>query len=222
VLAAFPSDVQINATVRVAILNGSTADLADVNPYAARFEVVGRDENPDIVWDVANEDVISGIGDVEGKNIKPAALAKIIDRVAAVAAMAKLSEERPQRITLTPNNKHHRAGEIVQFRAEDVKGKWIILFNIATDGKIQFLFPRSNDRVPAEETTFPLDMKVRPPFGADHLVAIASNARLPKLEEAISAFDNKTASGQIPGILRNHLSEEPSARIGFAGLFTLP
>jgi len=216
-------DTRINATVRVAILNGPPARLAGVQPHAAKFEIVGRNQNPDIVWDVASGDIVSVVGDVEARDIKLADMADIIDRVAAVAAIAKLSEERPQRIMLGPNDKHHREHEIVWFRAEDVKGKSIVLFNMATDGKIQFLFPENKDKASSGDASFELrDIRVQPPFGADHVVAIVSDQRLAKLEEAISAFNGKRAAGRIPGILRAHLSGQPSARIGFAGLFTVP
>jgi hypothetical protein len=217
------SDVRVNATVRVTILNGSAADLAGVQPHAARFEVVGRDQNPDIVWDVASGDVVSGVGDVEARNVTLAHIADVIDRVAAVAAIAKLSEQRPQRIMLRPDDKHHREGEIVWFRAEDVKGKSIILFNIATDGTVQFLFPKEKDKASADDASFELrDIHVTPPFGTDHVVAIVSDERLGKLEEAINAFNGKRAAGRIPRIVREHLSGHPSARVGFAGLFAIP
>jgi len=216
-------EARINATVRVAILNGPAARLAGVQPHAAKFEIVGRNQNPDIVWDVASGDIVSAVGDVEARDIKPADMADIIDRVAAVAAIAKLSEERPQNIMLRPNDKHHREHEIVWFRAEDVQGKSIVLFNIATDGKIQFLFPENKDKASSDDASFELrDIRVQPPFGADHVVAIVSDQRLAKLEEAITAFNGKRAAGRIPGILRAHLAGQPSARIGFAGLFTVP
>jgi hypothetical protein len=66
------------------------------------------------------------------------------------------------------------------------------------------------------------DIKVTPPFGADYVVAIVSDRRLPELEDAIRAFDNIRAAARIPAILRKHLPNDPSARIGFAGLFTTP
>src|SRR5262249_17480784 len=204
-------EARINATVRVAILNGPAARLAGVQPHPAKFEIVGRNQNPDIVWDVASGDIVSAVGDVEARDIKPADMADIIDRVAAVAAIAKLSEERPQNIMLRPNDKHHREHEIVWFRAEDVQGKSIVLFNIATDGKIQFLFPENKDKASSDDASFELrDIRVQPPFGADHVVAIVSDQRLAKLEEAITAFNGKRAAGPVPGILPPPPAGHPS------------
>jgi hypothetical protein len=217
-------DGQTVSTVRIAILNGSAADLAGVEPYAGKIEAVGRDAQPDLVWDTATGDVVSGLGDVVARNIKPRDIAGVVDRTAAIAAIAKLSEKRPQRIALAPNDRHHRENERVTFRAEDVKGRSIILFNMASDGTVQFLYPTSRDKVPhSESAVIELnDIAVRPPFGADHVVAIVSDARLLELQGAIKVFDGIRAAGRIPGILRKHLPSDQSVRIGFAGLFTVP
>jgi hypothetical protein len=218
------SDDRAGSAVRIAILNGSTADLAGVEPYSAKIEVVGKDQQPDLVWDAAGGDVVSGLGDIVARGIARRDIADVLDRTAAVAAIAKLSESRPQRILLAPNDKHHREGEIVTFRAEDVKGKSIILFNIAGNGTVQFEYPKTWDRnLQSQSEAFQLsDIKVTPPFGADYVVAIVSDRRLPELEDAIRAFDNIRAAARIPAILRQHLPNDPSARIGFAGLFTTP
>jgi hypothetical protein len=219
-----PSDGPAGATVRIAILNGSAADLAGVEPDGAKIEVVGKDAQPDLVWDAVGGDVVSRFGDVVAQNIKLGDIAGVIDRTAAVAAIAKLSESRPQRITLGPNDKHHREGERVTLRTEDVKGKSIILFNLASDGTVQFLYPTRRDKdLPSESAVIELnDIAVKPPFGADHVVAVVSDKRLPELQDAIKAFDQVRAAGRIPGILRKHLPGDASVRIGFAGLFTIP
>jgi hypothetical protein len=218
------SDGQAGSTVRIAILNGSAADLAGVGSDAAKIEVVGKDQQPDLVWDPTSGEVVSRLGDVVARNIKPRDIAGVIDRTVAVAAIAKLSESRPQRIMLGPNDKHHREGERVTFRAEDVKGKSIILFNMASDGIVQFLYPTRRDKdAPSESAVIELnDIQVKPPFGADHVVAIVSDRRLPELQDAIRAFNQVRAAGRIPAILRKHLPGDQSVRIGFAGLFTIP
>ncbi|MCC6781068.1 MAG: caspase family protein [Hyphomicrobiales bacterium] len=207
--------------VRLALLNGNAASLAGVTPYAARIEVVGPAAQPDLTWDVTSGDVISRAGDVIAKDVRTRDIGDVVDRTAALAAIAKLSEARPQRIVLLPNDRHHRRGEMLSFVAEGVQGKSVILFNLASDGTVQFLYPKRFDRRNPSAPELRLsDIKVEPPFGADYLVAIVSNERLPELESAIAAFDNVRASGRIPALLRRHLT--PSARIGFTGAYTIP
>jgi hypothetical protein len=218
-----PAENRTEMTVRIAILNGSATNVAGVEPYAAKIELVGKDQQPDLIWDAAGGDVVSALGDIVARGIARHDIGDVIDRTAAVMAIAKLSEGRPQRITLLPDDKHHHRGDRITFRTEDVQDKSLVLFNIASDGTIQFLFPGRNDKVPIDGADFQLpDIYVRPPFGADHVVAIVSARRLVGLEDAIKAFDNVRAAGRIPALLRKHVPNDQSARIGFAGLFTTP
>ena len=218
-----PAETRTEMTVRIAILKGSAADLAGVEPYAAKMELVGKDQQPDLVWDAAGGDVVSALGDIVARGIARHDIGDVIDRTAAVMAIAKLSEGRPQRIALLPDDKQHHRGETITFSAEDVQDKWIILFNIASDGTVQFLFPKKSDKVPSDTATLKLpDIIVGSPFGADHVVAIVSARRLVGLEDAVKAFDNVRAAGRMPGLLRKYVSNDQSTRIGFAGLFTAP
>jgi hypothetical protein len=212
-------------TVRIAVLNGSVEDLAGVEPYFAKAEVVSSDQQPELIWDAADGQVVGRLGDVVARGIRQRDIADVLDRTAAVAFVASLSELRPQRIMLLPSNKHHRDGEKVTFRTEDVKDRSIILFNIASNGTIQLLYPkRWGEGLPSRSAVKELtdEIVVRAPYGADHVVAIVSERPLLQLQEAIKAFDQVRASGRIPDILLKHVAGDASVRIGFAGLFTIP
>ena len=65
------SDGAAELTVRIAVVDGSAADIADLAPDAAKFDVVGQDQQADLVWDAGNGDVISRLGDVVAHNVKP-------------------------------------------------------------------------------------------------------------------------------------------------------
>jgi caspase domain-containing protein len=215
------SDKQI-ASVRVALMNGAASALAGVEPYAAKIELVGANQEPDLVWDVASGDVVSRAGDVIAHKVGAREIAGVVDRTAALNAIAKISEGRPQRIKVEPNDKHHQHGELVAFRAEGVQGKAVILFNIASDGTVEFLYPIDRDRPIIDTPTLELPLKVRDPYGAEYVVAVVSDRRLPELEAAIKAFDRTHAAGRIPALLRKHLPADQSVRLGSAGLFTIP
>jgi hypothetical protein len=210
------------ATVRVALMNGAASALAGIEPYAAKIELVGANQEPDLVWDVAGGDVVSRAGDVIARKIGAREIAGVVDRTAALNAIAKMSEGRPQRIKVEPNDKHHRDGELVAFRAEGVQNKAVVLFNIASDGTVEFLYPIDRDRPIVDTATLELPLKVRDPYGAEYVVAVVSDRRLPELEAAIKAFDRTHSAGRIPDLLRKHLPADSSVRIGSAGLFTIP
>ena len=221
--AQTPSPPEPDMTVRVAVLNGPAASLTGVAPAVAKIEVVAAGAQPDLVWDLGKGEVVSRAGDVIARDVGARDIADVIDRTAAVTAIGKLAETRPQRIALLPNDRHHRRGEILGFRAEGVAGKSIVLFNLASDGTVQFLYPRKGE-APVSSTPVKAldDIKVEPPFGADYVVAVVSDRPLRELAAAVAGFDNVRAAGRIPALLRRHLLADRSARIGFAGAFTVP
>jgi len=87
---------------------------------------------------------------------------------------------------------------------------------------VQHLFPKPYDAAVLAGQKFELPLDVRKPFGADHLVAIVSDARLEDIEQALVQVDGRRAAGYIPGILQPLQSTDRNVRVGTAGLFTAP
>jgi hypothetical protein len=99
----------------------------------------------------------------------------------------------------------------------------MLLFNITGDGTVQHLFPKENENPLVRQTSFKLDdMIVQKPFGADHMVAIVSDARLDEVEQALRRLHGRRAAGRLPGILRSLPFAGGGVRLGTAGLFTVP
>jgi hypothetical protein len=211
--------------VRVAALNDAAGLLARTKPLFTPFTLVASVDQADLVWDARAKEAIVA-GDVIGRDIAAEDVPAVVDRVRALGEIAKLSESRPQTIELTPDGKLHRAGSRVAFVARNLRGRYTIIFNVTGNGKIQFLFPnprdgaaRAPDQPRIETAEWKLDLKVDSPFGADTLVVITSDQHLDALEDALRNLDSRNAAGRLPELLRTLL---PSARIGFASLFTAP
>jgi hypothetical protein len=84
---------------------------------------------------------------------------------------------KPIKITLRDGNKSYKEGEVQQFSIapNDPKLNALTLFNLAGNGKLQFLYPLIQYEDPQIVEQFPYKlppMKVRPPFGGDDLVAV--------------------------------------------------
>jgi caspase domain-containing protein len=212
--------------VRVAALNDAAGQLARIKPLFTPFTPVAGVDQADLVWDAKAKEAIVA-GDVIARDITAEDLPAVIDRVRALAEIAKLSETHPQTIELTPDGKLHRAASQVGFVARDLRGRYTIIFNLTGSGRIQYLFPnprdgsaRTPDRPKIEAAEWKLDLKVDQPFGADTLVVITSDRHLDALEEALRGLDGRSAAGRLPELLRTMLPT--SARIGFASLFTAP
>ena len=64
---------------------------------------------------------------------------------------------------------------------------------------------------------FPL--KVVPPFGADHLVALSAPALNTELIKGLKRLDNRKAAGKLRTVLRAAL-EGRTFQLGYTGIFT--
>jgi len=132
-------------TVRVAVLGNQRDLLANLEARQARFEVVGTKDNPDLIWDPASLDVLTG-ADVVARGIDRAGLASVIDRVAAVNGFKRLAARGPQAVRILPDDKVHRRDSRVHVEVSGTAQRSLLMFNIAGDGTVQDLYPRGSDK----------------------------------------------------------------------------
>ena len=210
-----------NDAIKLRVSGGPTNALSGINPGQFPFRVVAVGEDADMVWDAAKGDVLNGYGDVITDTVKAADIPAIVDGVAAIRTIAKLSETGPQSMRLFPNDRRFRSGEVIRFEVDGLREKYLILANVSGNGRVRFLFPRlAGDVAKVADATFSLPLKVEEPFGSDHVIAIVSDQRLEQVEAAIRAIDDQKASGKFVGILRSLQQSNRSVKIGMSAAFT--
>jgi hypothetical protein len=207
--------------IRIRTVNGTGNPLGSIEPLHLPFRVVAAGEPADLTWDAGKQEVISAAGDVVARDIGPSDLPGVVDRTGAVRAVARLAQSRPQTIVAKPNDAHQRAGQRIWIEIEGISGKFLLLFNIAGDGTVQHLFPKPNEDPLIRHALFKLDdVIVQKPFGADHVVAVVSEARLDELEQALLRLHGRRRAGRLPDVLQSVAGS--AVRLGTAGLFTVP
>ncbi|WPP03497.1 caspase family protein [Methylocella tundrae] len=206
--------------VRVAVLDGSSAQLADVTPLESRFEAVAPNQNPELIWDPKSGDVISG-GDVIAREVGKDELPGVIDRAAAVRALKQMAARSVQPILLLPDNKVHHLGSQVEVAIDQLSNRSLLLFNLAGDGTVQLLYPQNESEAELmNKPEYRLPIKVRGPFGADQIVAITAPERMPQLEQALGKLNARRTAGQLVRILSQYA--DAGMRLGSVGVFTAP
>ena len=106
---------------------------------------------------------------------------------------------------------------------EGVSGKYLILVNLSGNGRVRLLYPiLKGDPALIADPNFDLPLRTAEPFGADHLVAIASDRRLEQVEAAVVAIDGQNLPRAVVEILRTAQSSNRGVRIGMAASFTAP
>jgi hypothetical protein len=223
-----PPPTEAGLNIRLAVLSGTAPPLASIQPRAAKVEIVGAGQQPDLVWDMRKEEIVSGAGDVVARNVDARDVAFILDRTVAVAFINKISDNRPQRIVVRPEDRNHRRGENVEFFSPELSGKHVIVFNIANDGTIQFQYPddRYNEESRLGKPEMSLQRTAAEPFGVDHVVIIVSDEELKDLKNSIKQIsatqqNKQRAAGILPDLLRKLLPNAPTVRIGTAAAFTI-
>jgi hypothetical protein len=213
-------DAPNNSPVRVAIVNGK-ALLAESDKIFTPFRIVGNASDADLVWDAGKKEALVA-GDVIAHDIGASDIPAVVDRVRALTEIARLSAKSSQPLEVLPNNRLHFEGERVSFKASSAQGKYAVLFNIAGDGTVQFLFPRSTDAPQIKSDHWQVadpPISVAKPYGSDTVVIVTSDQRLAELESLLGRLNGTRAAGKIPQVFAASLSLPP-ARLGFASLFT--
>ena len=214
-----PRPIQkIKDPIRVASLDGQPARVAGLKSRAT-YEVVNPNTSPDLVWDPAKHDVVSG-GDVIAQNVDRDGLSSIIDRMAAIRWLKMRSAQAPQDMKVFPNDKLHRTGEQVQIAIHGLAGRSLILFNIAGDGTLQFLYPKGSDPPVIENSEQRLTLQVREPFGAEQTVSVSATQRQTELEQAIRQLDRQRNPLKAAELVERY--DGADVFVGLVGLFTAP
>jgi Caspase domain/Domain of unknown function (DUF4384) len=207
--------------IKLASLDGNPAHFAGLTAREVPFEIVASIDNPDIIWDPTSRDVIDAYSsDVVAYKVDKAELPSVIDRVGAIRELKLMWTKDPQVIKIGPDDSLHRSGSLVQIEVANVKGRALILFNIAGDGTVQMLYPIGSDlaSIPSAEYRFPVS--VREPFGADQIVAITSDQRMSELEQVLLQLNRRRNALQMIKMVQRYAPRD--ARIGSAGLYTAP
>ena len=209
----------VTSAVRIASLDGQASHFAGLNPREATFEVVPPSQAPELVWDPGSGDVLGG-ADVIAYRMKKEDLPSAIDRAAAVRELKRLAAKSPQPMKVTPNDKLNHNDGRVAVEIGEVKGRALVLFNIAGDGTVQLLYPIDQDPLTLRDATYRLPVRVREPFGSDLVVAITSEQPMPKLEQAIRSLNQRRSALQALWMIDRYRPVD--AKVGAASVFTAP
>ncbi len=203
--------------VRVATLDPKIGNLAGLEPREIPIRTVRSAAEADLVWDPKTKDVLAN-GDVVAYGIDKSDLPSVIDRAAAVRGIKTLTARSPQMVTLAPDDKVHHDGQKLVVNVTGLSGRALVVFNLASDGTVQVLYPVRNDQPFVAAASYRLPVAVRAPYGADQLVAITSDQRMLSLERALEQLNGRRSALQALRMVERYVPGD--ARIGSVGLFT--
>jgi Caspase domain len=196
--------------------------------------IVDSPEQADLTWDAGSHDVLDRIGKI-ASGVTAQGLQAVIDRTNAIAAVRQmvvnsgfdmrllLPGESPSAAPSIASDRPHARGTRLKLVASGLRNPFFVLFNIAGDGTVQFLYPRrdKNDSltVPTGKAWFFDDIDVQPPYGADHAIGVAAGQALPSLVATLERLHmKKDPAAAVEELGRHALGAD--VQVGMQGVFT--
>jgi hypothetical protein len=189
----------------------------------------GPGTGADFVWDQVTGSVVNNAtGDLVATALDQAALGATIEKWRVLPGLKALAAQSGLAIDIAPRGAgaRYRNGETVQIVIEprsDFGSGYLTVISLAGDGTVQWLYPSARQAAEAEVVSFDerrsFEVKAGPPFGADHVLAIATEDRQDVLREQLRSIDGQRAAGAAAAAIREAVSGGRYA-LGLVGLYT--
>jgi len=193
------------------------AGAAVTFPRDQPWRLADGPDHADFIWNKDEAVVSRRTGDDIATGVTTiTALNGVIEKWNAIEALIPLVSEINIRMLVGPDGSDVLYGpdELVTLelsQPEDAarKGRrYATVFNLASDGMVEFLYPLEGDGegvLPANGTLSVLETLVVPPFGVDHVVAVATPEIPEQLRALLRGTDGQRAAERLTGAIRAEL-----------------
>ncbi|MBK5197050.1 MAG: caspase family protein [Methyloceanibacter sp.] len=205
--------------LKLAVEGGDASAVADL-PFVT---VVADKAQADLIWS-ADGKVEHVVGGVVAENVDAQGIKGVVSKWAALKWLNHQAALSPIPAKLVGGNQRYAIGDVVEVEIEGAKYPHLTLFNLPPDGRVEFYVPdpgkpgdatKDWSREPMHET-FKVD---KPPYGAEHMVAIFSKNDLPDLHAALSSMTTPQRAEALRPMLEEALRGE-EAQIGIIDIYT--
>lgn len=192
--------------IKLAVTGGA---MPATPPANAQF--VGANEAPDLIWDMKAHTVTQRIGGVVAENVETYDIDTIVAKWVALDLIKHAMGNTAPNMDVVSGLKTYARGEEVRIRISGARQPYLTIFNLPPNGRVELLYPdpKNAAEVNADWRGRPVDQNFfvdRPPFGAEHLVAIFSSKPQEKLHAALARMDDRSQAVHLPEALRDSLA----------------
>ena len=208
--------------VRIRIRAADERSAAKLAEELTGITRVDDGEDADLIIDMGARQAISGQGDVLARDLLRPALQTVVDKW---SGLEKLKFERlGDRLTMRvlPNDGSHHQGQEIAFEIDGIHLPYLVFFSLSGDGTLNFHYtlPDDPETVPTGRPVS-VSFKVTPPYGADHIIAVASDQSLGELAALLRSLDGKPAPRQaVEAVIA--AVRQGRRQLGIQGLYTAP
>jgi hypothetical protein len=217
VQAAMPEDTGA-LKLKLAVVDGEAGPLAEL-PYVT---IVTDKAAADLIWSVADGEVEHVVGGVVAENVDAQSIKGVVSKWAALKWLKSQAALSPIEAKLVTGNQRYAKGERVEIAAEGAKYPHLTLFNLPPDGRVELFIPTTPGdaardwRSEGVHESFKVD---KPPYGAEHMVAIFSQNDLADLHAALASMNNAERAEALRPLLEATLAGQ-DVQIGILDIYT--
>jgi len=206
--------------LKVAVEGGDGTAFADL-PYAT---VVADKTQADLIWSVPEGKVEHVVGGVVAEKVDEASIKGVVSKWAALKWLKHQAALDPAEANLITGNQRYAIGDRVKIEMKGAKYPHLTMFNLPPDGHVEFFIPDPSKPLEATKDwsreTIREEFKVdRPPYGAEHMVAIFSKDDLPDLHAALQSMTTPERSEALRPVLEQSLAGKDT-QIGVIDIYT--
>jgi hypothetical protein len=202
--------------VRVAIRGDGTL------PPMNGIGLADTEADADLIWDAETGWVDHRIGGRVAENVAPDDIGPILAKWAALAFVESIAIREPFAMGILTGNEVHVRGERLTVVMSGGTRRYLTLFNLAPNGRVELLAPISDAEAEedwrGEQRTLRL-LVADPPFGAEHLVAILTDERPSALQAALRNMVTPSDAAGLAALLIELLGAG-DVQAGILGIYT--
>lgn len=200
---------------------------------ATTWKLAKSSNDADFLWVLSTREVLRRSGDVVATGIgSTLAFSGVMDKWQTVMSLRPLVSELAMRLTVNPlgSDELYAEGTPISMLMERTRRGGAALhatvFNLASDGTVQLIYPLDADGAGMLDSAMRqslIDTQVVPPFGVDHVIALATPEPPEALRAALRNADGQRASAGLAGIIRTELKRaRGKGSLSIAELYTAP
>jgi hypothetical protein len=176
----------------------------------------------DLVWDPATGIVTHSVAGTVAEDIDADGLPAVVAKWTALALLQRFAALAPFDMTLEEGNAIHHRGEMLTITLSGGTRQHLTMINIAPNGRVEFLRPLDMTEVAMDwrgRTAIERLQVSEPPYGAEHLVAILTDALPEALNAGLRALASDNGSAGLVALLQTVI--DPSdVQVGILGIYT--
>ena len=202
--------------LRVNVIGGDGSSIAALPDVV----IAGKAGEADLIWNRNDGSVEHVVGGRVAENVDATAMIPIVAKWATLKWLRNHATGAPGEFILRSGNQRYKPGEKIDVSFSGAERAYITLFNLAPDGRVEFFVEPDEVNIDWRGRTANWTFTPqKPPFGAEHLVALFTDEPMTRLHAALRSMSSAERAVGLRGIIEAALAGK-AFQFGVASIYT--